>query len=201
MKRVAVLVGHEGPGTGAEFDGRDEWTLCVSYADELLRLLDEDGVLEGVGVVIDSGNFPWSTIRKVSKVPFWSRWTNIDLRIEAVRDLGPFHAAVELHLNSFLDPMGLRTASGMEVFIRRKPGPKTRRLGTLLHQALAEKVTLKDRGLKRKSFRVLRGLHNQNIPAALIEPAFLVEDRTVSAEWRSTLARALSEGLYKYFGG
>lgn len=203
MKSVAILVGHCGPGTGASMGERDEWGLCMGYAEALRDLLDAGGVARGHIVSVNRFDWPLKQANQLANgLIFAKPWSNIDLRAAACAGGIRVDAAIELHLNRYsLNYPGRPKAVGFEVFIKRYPGPRTQRLGKSLHRALRDTLGSRDRGLKQKSFRILRKLHAQNVPAALIEPAFLVENRVVLKEWRGALVGALSEGLHAFFGG
>jgi len=202
MIKVGVLVGHFGKGTGAVAGARDEWEQCFADALNLAQQLDSEGKLVPVFIHIDRASHPWDIVQTLSKLSppsFLGGMGNIDARVEwALRD--KVQAAVEFHLNrSVLNSLGVVKASGHEVFIRRLPGPKTLKLGELLIEEFNRSLGNKSRGLKRKSFRVLRKLHAANVPAAILEPAFLSEDRCVSKEWRGNYVGAVKTALYRYF--
>ena len=202
MKKVAILVGHDGRRTGAIVGFRDEWALAVADARTLVNTLDDEGRIAPVLVSIDQEAHPWDIVQKVSLFSppsFLGGWGNIESRAEWAK-LAQVDAAVELHLNrSALNTLGLVKAAGHEVFIRRRPGPKTRAFGEVLIEELDRALGDKrSRGLKRKSFRILRRLHKANIPAAILEPAFLTEDRVVSREWRSHYLGAVKAALYRF---
>lgn len=195
MKRVGILVGHFGSGTGARSPDRDEWTLACMDALKLAEFLEKDKLLQPVVIGVNKKEHPWDLVQTVSRISppsFLGGWGNIDIRAAwAVRD--EVDAAVEFHINSAKGP-----AEGHEVFIRRFPGPLTRRLGQCLINEL-EVLGNRDRGLKHKSFRILRKLHAKNIPAAILEPAFLSEVCWGSREWRGQYVSAVRTALYRFF--
>lgn len=195
MKKVGILVGHFGSGTGACAPDRDEWTLCCMDSLKLAGMLEKDGLLQPVVIGVNQHEHPWDLVQQVSKISpptFLGGWGNIDIRAAwAIRD--QVDAAVELHVNS-----AGGTPTGHEVFIRRLPGPKTQKLGQYLIEELGI-LGNTDRGLKRKSFRILRKLHAANIPAAIIEPAFITEVLWSSREWRDKYVSAVRVALYRFF--
>lgn len=196
MKRVGILVGHYGEDTGANSGRRDEWELAYADAIQLAQLLDQENKLLPVFIHIDRREHPWDLVQSVSKISppsFLGGWGNIDVRVQwALRD--KVDAAVEFHVNS-----SKGTAAGHEVFIRRSPGPNTRKLGQLLINELDLVLENDRRGLKHKSFRVLRKLHAFNIPAAILEPAFITESRWESEQWRDKYVGAVKTALYRFF--
>jgi len=195
VKKVGILVGHFGSGTGAQIPNRDEWTLACMDALKLTQMLERDGILHPVLIGVNEKEHPWDLIQTVSKISppsFLGGWGNIDIRVAwAIRD--KVDAAVEFHINS-----AKGAAEGHEVFIRRFPGPLTRRLGQCLINEF-EVLGNSDRGLKHKSFRILRKLHAANIPAAILEPAFLSEVSWDSRDWRDQYVSAVRTALYRFF--
>jgi N-acetylmuramoyl-L-alanine amidase len=202
MIRAGILVGHYGSGTGASFNTRDEFELAAADAFELARQLERDGLIAPSVIVADQTLHPWDLVQKISRISppsFLGGWGNIDLRAEwAIRD--GVDVALEFHLNrSRLNDWGLVEAEGHEVFIRRKPGLRTRRLGEILLEEMNVLLGNRNRGLKEKNFRILRKLHAANIPAALLEPAFLAERVIGSSRWRAQYIGAIKGALYRYF--
>jgi hypothetical protein len=202
MFRVGILVGHYGARTGAGFHDRDEFTLAAEDAFSLARSIERDGLLDPVVIVVDQTLHPWDLVQKTSKISlpsFLGGAGNIDTRAAwAIRD--GVQAAVELHLNrSVLNTLGLLEAEGHEVYIRRRPGVRTRRLGQILLEEMNVVLGNRNRGLKEKNFRILRKLHAANIPAALLEPAFLAEGAVTKKAWRDQYVGAVKAALYRYF--
>ncbi len=195
MKKVGILVGHYGSGTGATTSEKDEWALCCMDAIQLSTLLTRDGIVEPVLIGVNRNEHPWDLVQKVSRISppsFLGGWGNIDIRAAwAIRE--GVDAAIEFHINSHRTPV-----EGHEVFIRRAPGPLTRRLGQCLINKM-ECLRNSNRGLKHKSFRILRKLHAADIPAAILEPAFLTEDSLDSTEWRDKYVSAVRTALYHFF--
>ena len=202
MIRVGILAGHHGAGTGASIFDRDEFTLAAGDAFELARSFEADGLIEPVVIVLDQTLHPWDLVQKTSKLSppsFLGGWGNIDIRATwAVRE--GVQAAVEFHYNrSALNDLGLVNAEGHEVYIRRRPGLRTRRLGEILIEEMNVLIGNRNRGLKEKNFRILRKLHAANIPAALLEPAFIAETRVETKAWRGQYVGAVKSALYRYF--
>ena len=202
MIRAGILVGHYGAGTGATFHDRDEFELAAGAAFALAESLNRDGLISPTVVIIDKTLHPWDLIQKTglfSRSSSLGGWRNIDLRAAwAIRD--GVQVALEFHLNrSRLNDWGLNEVEGHEVFIRRNPGMRTKRLGEILIQEMNLVLGNRNRGLKEKNFRMLRKLHAANIPAAILEPAFLAEGVTVSETWRSQYIGAVKGALYRYF--
>lgn len=194
--RVGILVGHFGLNTGASIPGRDEWFFAHEDAHTLCGLLRKEGKLQPVLVEVDQSRHPWDLVQKVSRASlptFLGGMGNIDIRCEWAMREG-VDAVVELHVNS-----ARGNPAGHEVFIRRMPGPRTKRLGQCLINAFDEKLGNARRGLKHKSYRILRRLHAANIPAAILEPAFIQEDVVLSRPWRDLYVKAIAAALYQFF--
>ena len=182
---VGILVGHFGRGTGAQHKERDEWELASEDATELALQLRAEGKVRPTLIRINADSHPWDLFNLEGRC-------NIDVRAAwAVKK--QISAAIEMHVNHFRQPV-----QGHEVFVRYRPGPKTRRLGSLLQEELSA-LGNKDRGLKQRGFRILRKLHSRDIPAALVEPAFITEDVWHSKEWRLKYVEALKRAVYRYF--
>lgn len=162
---------------------------------KLAEFLEKDGLLHPVVIGVNQKEHPWDLVQTVSRISppsFLGGWGNIDIRAAwAIRD--EVDAAVEFHINS-----SKRPAKGHEVFIRWFPGPKTRRLGQCLINEFGI-LGNTNRGLKQKGFRILRKLHAANIPAAILEPAFLIEESWSSREWREQYVSAVRTALYRFF--
>lgn len=178
--------------------GQDEFCLAHGDAIRLKQYLITAGKIQPVLIVIDQCQHPWDLIQQVSRVSpptFLGGWGNIDIRV-AWTIQERVHAAIEFHVNS------TRGARGHEVFIRRSPGPKTRKLGWCLIHQLDLALTGQNhpsRGLKYKSYRVLRKLHAADIPVAILEPGFITEPIWDELPWREKYVRAVETALYQFF--
>jgi N-acetylmuramoyl-L-alanine amidase len=156
----------------------------------LVHELEEEGQLEPILIVLDRDRLPGLS---------WGRLADCKLRA-FLAIVNEVEVAIELHLNrSTLNTLLRRPVAGHEVWIKRRPGPKTRRLGEALTTRFSEELGNRPRGLRQKGFRVLEMLHKADIPAAILEPAFLSEDRAVSLEWRQGYRKATRRALYDYF--
>ncbi|MBK1792312.1 N-acetylmuramoyl-L-alanine amidase [Persicirhabdus sediminis] len=99
---------------------------------------------------------------------------------------------VSLHYNAHTNT----SVYGLESFYY---SPEGKKLATPIHRELQKRFNLKDRGIRKKDFYVLR---KTACPAALIEVAYLsnpAERRRFSSEafqWR--VARAIAYGILQY---
>ena len=103
---------------------------------------------------------------------------------------------VSLHDNSATN----KTATGFETFIFDKTSnAKTINLQRAIHNAIIKEIGLRDRGMKRANFSVLR---ETNMPACLVEYAFIsnYNDETLLINEVDKLARLTAKGINDYFG-
>ncbi|MEK4024491.1 N-acetylmuramoyl-L-alanine amidase family protein [Sporosarcina sp. FSL W7-1283] len=103
---------------------------------------------------------------------------------------------VSLHDNSATN----KTATGFETFIFDKTSnAKTIKLQGAIHNALIKEIGLRDRGMKRANFAVLR---ETNMPACLVEYAFISNnnDESLLITEVDKLARLTAKGINDYFG-
>lgn len=194
MRKVGIAVGHFGPGTGAVHEQHDEWTLAHADACAIALQLHDEGKLCPVLLAIDRTAHPWDLIRRANRLNLFADLGDINVRYEwAVRE--EVDVLVELHYNSALTGR----PAGHEVWVRTLPGPKTKRLGALMIDALDARLTNPGRGLRQKSYRTLFRLHAADVPAVIIEPAFIWEECVVQPEWQASYRRAVVSALYSFF--
>ena len=180
-KTVAIIVGHYGPGTGASCDGRDEWTMAFDDALALYESILHDGKIWPKMFYIDRREFRWRilddlmTSGRTLRIKY--NWTN-----EVQPD-----ACLELHYNSAAD----NHAHGNELLVFEKST-----FSDIMDLALTN-LPNKHRPLKeRPDLFLLRKL--QDIPTAIIEPAFIFENCVVEDNWRSSYVSVLKNGLYHF---
>jgi N-acetylmuramoyl-L-alanine amidase len=102
---------------------------------------------------------------------------------------------VSIHVNSAASP----SASGFETYIYNGPvSAETVEKQRIIHQVIVDKLGLKDRGMKRANFAVLR---ESKMPAILIENLFISNPADAALlsdpQFRKQLARAIVEGIAK----
>jgi len=197
MNKVGISVGHFGPGTGASFQLTDEWTVANTNASDIVLRLHKEGKLTPVFITINRDQHPWDLIQQVSKLSppsFLGALGNVDVRYEwAIRE--KIGALVELHYNS----AAFGKPEGHEVWVRTLPGPKTKHLGELLIKEFDDQLENPARGLKQKAYRTLVKLHSANVPAVILEPAFIWEECIVQREWQEKYRNAVITALYSFF--
>lgn len=192
MKKIGILVGHFGRGTGASYENRDEWILSRRDAFLVQNLLNQDEEMQADVIILDHKMHPFDLL-----LPLLSKWgylsfkniLNIDLRAAwAIRS--ELDLAIELHYNSAIN----KSAEGHEIFISRDASQGSLILAGAISRQLNLRIGNKDRGIKRKNFRILRKL-NPHIPVCILEPAFIWEPAVGVDKWALQYARALRDGI------
>ncbi|MCM3756522.1 N-acetylmuramoyl-L-alanine amidase [Sporosarcina aquimarina] len=103
---------------------------------------------------------------------------------------------ISLHNNS-----ATTNASGFETFIQDSAvSVATSKLQATIHNAIASKIGVRDRGMKRKNLAVLR---ESNMPSVLIEYAFVSypEDENILINKVEQLAQWTAQGIIAFAGG
>ena len=106
-------------------------------------------------------------------------------------------AFVSIHHNAFGDDWN--NATGVEVYIDKKPTSKDVKLAECVYNRLAKYTGLKGRGIKKENFYVI----NQNtIPAILVEGGFMTNKQDykviTSDDGQTAYAKAVAEGLIEF---
>lgn len=128
-----------------------------------------------------------------------SRRTDTYLTLKQRADLANAWRAdifISLHDNSAVN----KTATGFETFIfNGLVSANTVKLQKFLHEAIIKGIGLRDRGLKRANFAVIR---LTNMPAVLIEYGFISNpgDEKIIAFEIEKQAQLTFEGINNYFG-
>jgi hypothetical protein len=202
MKKVAVMVGHHGPGTGCEWLGRDEWEWARQDANVLLIKLTRAGFDPHV-ICINNTDPQWRAVGALAGVAASGglKRENHALRSAWAKALG-CEIALELHYNADAGHAG----RGFEVLTYSDEvmgvveTTASRRLGTCLLDAFAAAWPDRpNRGLKAGQWKVL-GMLRPAIPAAVIvEPAFIHEPELNDyPKWRAAYTDALVAGVVAY---
>jgi len=179
MKKIAIIVGHYGRGTGTSWKDRDEWELALRDARSLEARLRLDGKIEArvFSVDRDASAEPWSTVSKIAAEHRWLEEYNPDI-------------AVDLHYNSAED----ERAQGHELcYYRIGDWPVS------LLEAMKAGLPNVSRGMKlREDLLVLK---TQVCPIVIFEPAFIFEPQVEDLAWRQAVVDTLADGAYSYFFG
>jgi len=174
---IAVDAGHPPAGaTGPTGLYEADGTLPVSVA--LKRILEE----RGANVVMTR------TTREA---------VDLQMRPVIARRLGA-HAFVSLHYNAYPDGVNpFNRPNGIEVYFYR---PHSESLARAVQSELIAKQQLEDQGIHFRSLAVVRSTW---FPAVLAEGGFMLvpeqENAMRTEEWQERYARAVADGLEKYF--
>ena len=199
MKRkLGILVGHYGPGTGTSHEAIDEWTMAFVDAGYLMRMIcaklpDVDPIV----IVIDRRTAMWTSVGSELNERGGLKDRNQELRARWAIASG-CEAFIELHYNA--DPTG--KAHGHETFYddNEMDGSGAVKFAGLIAAALtAEFTEHPNRGAKPGRYQVLDIARRSMVPAVIVEPAFITEPLIAAPDWHERYARALVDGIGKYF--
>lgn len=184
MKKLAVIAGHNGAGTGAcsptgMANGIDEGAETIWLRDEIVRHLKED---HNITAVIDENKLKLSSV--VSK-----------LRTLLFGD----DISIDIHFNAAAN----KNAQGTEVLIPNKFTPLEKKLATDLLYTITGALGTKTRGVKSEDsgqhsrLAMLSGINAETI---LLEICFCSNqmDCTLYTKNKAVLAKRLSDCLAKY---
>lgn len=104
---------------------------------------------------------------------------------------------VSIHCNA--TPDGKSNADGVETFYWREDGEQSKMLAQKVHESITSNLSVRDRGIKRENYQVLR---NSKSPSILIETGFLTsneeEKRLLDEDYQAQLAKYIADGIIKY---
>ncbi len=125
-----------------------------------------------------------------------TRTTDITLSLQERCDIANNARAdifVSVHNNAYLT-----TSEGTETFCYYD-SEEGRRLATLIHNQVVKRIDLTNRGVKEAGFYVLR---NTDMPAALLEGAFITNPEEAEllqdSEFQQEIAEGVAEGVHMY---
>lgn len=128
-------------------------------------------------------------------VPYTGEGADLRARTD-LANARPAEVFVSIHQNAASTP-----ASGTETYVRTSPPPVTRALASAVQRNLVACLGLPDRGVKERSFYVLR---NTVMPAVLVEGGFLSSATDVALlaqpDVRQRMAEAIGGALFAYAG-
>lgn len=186
--RVALIVGHYGPGTGAvcEAVGVDEFLLAEETA---LRTYDK--------LLVDEDILPllFKLDRREMYTHIWrdylDRVSSIKVKARWISDTAP-DAFVEFHYNSESLPELIK---GNEIVV-----DKVNPLGEVLSQSFADTLPNNPRGVKvqRLLLPKLVRKFGCKAPGALVEPGFLEEPGLGTRGRIDLAAEAVAGGIRNY---
>jgi len=200
MKKIALLTGHYGTGTGASFTATsgfnfDEWRHSFLDAHSVSKRLFADGHSVEV-CFIDRDSPRDAAIDAILKDVGGLAAKNIDIRFHWAMNTEP-DLALEFHYNSDTEHKG----RGFEVLIDdgEPAGSKSEALGNCILSAMEGAFPLSpNRGLKRSPLRIAEMFRRRGIPFCLVEPAFVSEERIGEREFYALYHAAIHEGISNF---
>jgi N-acetylmuramoyl-L-alanine amidase len=168
---VIIDAGHGGSDRGTRWYGLSEKTLTLDVAKRVETILKRNGVTTVMTRRTDRA------VSLESRAAIANRYRN--------------SLFVSIHFNA----TRITAISGIETYYRSDRG---RRVAYTIQQALMQKVTAKNRGIKRGNYSVLK--HTRGT-AVLVECGFLSNktenSRCGSASHRQKLAEAIARGILR----
>ncbi len=172
---IAVDPGHGGPDPGAVgINGLQEKFVTLDISQRLAHNLQQRGI-QAVLTRTDD--------RDLDLAPRVLRASQVQAR-----------AFVSIHANAFTRA----DVNGVETYYYATGLP----LAQAIHRSILNRLPMRDRGVKRANFYVLR---QSTMPAVLVEVGFVSgrEDapRLAQASFRQSMATAIGDGLVNHFRG
>lgn len=175
---IVVDPGHGGRDVGAVgIGGLQEKRVIFPIASEVVKLLKD----RGVNAVLTRSN---------------DQFVSLASRVAQGKGFKA-DAFVSIHANAI--NLSRPDVNGLETY--HAPGALSgARLARTIHNSILRNVTIRDRGVRRARFYVLR---KSSMPAVLVEVGFVTgrEDaaKLAQASHRSKMAQAIAEGILRYF--
>ena len=180
-KKIVILCGHHGQGTGASGNGLDEfmenaWCSCAL----MVRLVDMKYDVEVISIQnYSEDDNPKHYMRR---------------RQRAMKEINA-DMFVAIHHNAHENTQ----ANGAEVFYY---GDKGKKLTDVIAPHLQYELGMKWRGVKRAGFAVLRTADKLKIPAVYVEGGFISNEgdalRISHVSWPDRVAKAIADGIGEY---
>lgn len=177
MAKIFIDPGHGGRDPGAIGSNSRESDNVLKVAKRLKTLLESYG----------------HTV-KLSRST--DKYLTLSERARMANDWGAEYF-ISLHNNAAVN----KSARGFETFIyNRTTNQKTKQFQNAVHDAIALQIGIRDRGMKRANFAVVR---ETKMPAVLIEYAFISnnEDEKILIEKVDRLAEWTCNGIINAIGG
>lgn len=177
MSLIVIDPGHGGHDPGAVGSRSKEKDNVLKVALRLKELLESHG-------------------HRVVLTRFTDKYLTLSERARIANELGADYF-ISLHNNAAVN----KSASGFETFIYNgNVSQKTKDFQRIVHSAIASKIGIRDRGMKRANFSVLR---NTKMVALLIEYAFITntEDEDLLINKVNNLAQWTCDGIINAVGG
>lgn len=174
--RIVVMIdpGHGGKDPGAiGIGGLRETDIVLSISNQVAAILEKQGV---------------QAVLTRSNDQFVSLQGRVDMADRANANL-----FVSIHANAI--SMSRPDVNGLETYYYESG----QRLAQTIHNSIAQNVDIKDRGVRRARFYVLR---NTSMPAVLVEVGFVTgaqDARNLSnPAHRTQMAEAIAQGILRY---
>lgn len=136
-----------------------------------------------------------STDNAGGDVPYVDVGTDLKARTD-LANARPAEIFVSIHQNAASTP-----ASGTETYVRAAAPEPTQVLASTIQRTLVACLALPDRGVKERSFYVLR---NTTMPAVLVEGGFMSSPTDVALlaqpDFRQKMAEAIGGAVFQYAG-
>ena len=174
---IIMLVdpGHGGRDPGAiGIGGLREKDVVLSISLEVARILERQGM-------------------KVFLTRSSDRFISLSGRVALAENTNA-DAFVSIHANSV--GLGRSAVNGLETYYYSEGY----RLAQTIHRSILSRINIRDRGVRRARFYVLR---KSSMPAALVEVGFVtggIDSRNLAnASYRKRMAEAIAAGIVQYF--
>ncbi len=175
-KKIMLDAGHGGNDPGAiSATGTYEKSLTLKTALKLRRTLMQSGARVYLTRTRDLDNDYRETTEMANKI-------GIDLLIS-------------VHYNYYRDS----SINGCETYYYSRTSQK---LAQIIQKNMVKNIRLKDRGIKHKTLYII---HHANMPAILIEPAYISNRHEAflvkTDDFQNKLVKGIIEGLKEYYQG
>lgn len=183
MPKIAIGAGHglNTPGKRSP-DGEKEWEFNTKVVTAAIRFLHEFQSIEILRLDDPTGNTDVPLAARTNKANAW----NADILISC-------------HHNAHTGKWGKWT--GTETYTYTGSWKQAEKLADLVHNEVVRAYQLKNRGLKKADFHMLR---ESKMPAILIEGAFMDSmvdiKRMRNPQVLEQVGKGIATGVEKYFG-
>ena len=179
--KIFIDPGHGGPDPGAVGNGVVEQAVNLNVANELSRLLRENGY----------DVMQYRTTRDENVLS--NKNADLSNRANMANNWGADYY-IAIHTNSSPNP----SANGFEAYVYRLGGV-AEALGQSIVSSVVSKLGSKDNGVRQANFAVLR---RTRMPATLLELGYLTNPTEAlnlnSPAWQKAVARAIYDGIYNF---
>lgn len=176
MKKILLIAGHGEGDPGAPGNGYNEADLTREMVQLVKPKLEKYAIVD---------------IADMSKNWYKHRYE---------LDVSGYDYVLEHHFNAFeteTAPDG--ETDGTEIYVTNAEK------GITVEEKIVEKISalgLKNRGVKKKDFSLIKAIKNQGVSSALLEVCFIddIDDMKIYSEKKNEIAAAVAEGIAEGFG-